>query len=102
MTKISLSGLWFRYAETRMGDWKWRLWVGGPWLLRAGCVRHCWPYRYYHVCIGPVQVVLKYAPECRICLNDEHVLYPGKYCEMCSNAVRVVQTGAAIRRAERT
>lgn len=87
MVSVSLGTDRVRYAAKRMGDWKLKLWIGGSWLLRGGCVRQCWPYRYYHICVGPVQVVLKYAPECRICVNDEHVLYPGKYCAECYKVV---------------
>lgn len=76
-----------KYVLARLGDWTIEAYRGPGWLLRYGRVRQCWPYRYYHACIGPVQVLLRYAPECCICLNDERILYPGKYCAQCRDAV---------------
>src|SRR5690242_13840602 len=88
MKTLVLGGESYRYAERRMGDWKWKLYVGGAWFLPAQHVRHRWPYHHSCMHIGAIEVVLKYAPECRICLNDEHVLYPGKYRQDCYEVVR--------------
>jgi hypothetical protein len=72
--------------DLRLGDWILRLWiVDASWRLTKR--KLAWPYRYYSLSLGWCEVVLKYAPACILCLNDEHVLYPGKLCPWCHAAM---------------
>lgn len=72
--------------DLRLGDWILRLWIAdAPWGFAKR--KLCWPYRSYGLSLGWFEIVLKYAPACIVCLDDGHVLYPGKLCPWC-HAVR--------------